>query len=457
MISPLDSRILDKNSECLGISVETLMENAGKALAEVVDTFAIGKIIFICGSGNNGGDGYAASKYLKSKADYCAFKVPKSELCIKMSKDLEIKTYDASLLEKYDTIVDCVLGTGIEGELRPEYSQYIDKINKSNKNIIACDVPTGFGTSESIRANTTITFHDMKKGMDEHTCGRIIISDIGIPIDASVYVNKGDFLRYPIPKKDSHKGQNGRLIIVGGGPYVGAPACAGMAAVRIGADLVTIFTPKRSFIPIASISTSYIVKELSGDYLCTDDVPSILDACKNADALLIGPGIGCDEETAIATREIVSKVDLPIVIDADAITNVSVWNLPKKKSVFTPHSKELARIIDDSNFTDDFITEFCKDDYVILHKGPTDRIYSSEMIRLNRTGCVGMTVGGTGDVLAGIVAGLLSKHMSPFDSACLGAYICGLAGEKAFEEYSYGMSAEDVISHIGHVLKEGLK
>ena len=457
MLTSLEAKILDKNSECLGTSVENLMENAGKALAKAVDEFSIGKILFICGSGNNGGDGYAASKYLRSSADYCSFREPKSKLCKRMRDRVHIAPYFPDILDRYDTIVDCVLGTGMEGELRPEYAELILYLNTLGKRVISCDVPSGFGTDTVLKADVTITFHDMKEGMSKENCGEILIADIGIPKGAETCVNRGDFLRYPIPKKDSHKGQNGRLIIVGGGPYIGAPICSAMAALRVGTDLVTVFTPRRSFIPIASYSPSYIVKELSSDFLCMEDVLTIIDASESADTLLIGPGLGLEPQTKDAIRFIVENTKNPIVIDADAITAVSGWIRGTERMVFTPHRKELSRLIGKDMPDDMDIHRFCMDGTTILCKGNIDKIYSKNRLRENHSGSPGMTVGGTGDVLAGAVAGLVAKGMSCFDAACLGAHICGLAGKKAFDEHSYGMTAEDVISHIGQVLKEGLE
>ena len=457
MLTPLEAKILDRNSECLGTSIETLMENAGRELAKAVDKYAIGKVLFICGSGNNGGDGYAASKYLRTSADFCAFREPKSTLCKKMSSRVHVSPYFPDILDRYDTIVDCVLGTGMEGELRPEYSEFITYLNSLNKMVISCDVPSGLGTDTILDADVTVTFHDMKEGMDGSCCGNILVCDIGIPEAAGKDVNKGDFLRYPVPKEDSHKGQNGRLIIVGGGPYIGAPICSALAALRIGTDLVTIYTPKRSFIPIASFSPSYMVKELSSYSFCMNDIHTILDASKRADALLIGPGLGLDDRTEQAVRTIMERLNIPIIVDADAITLVAGWGLPKKTMVFTPHRGELVRLIGKDDVIEEDVVKFCDPNMTILSKGEVDRVITSDRVRYNRTGCAGMTVGGTGDVLSGTVAGLIAKGMCGFDAACLGAHICGLAGEMAFDEHSYGMTAEDVISHIGHVLKEGLE
>ncbi|MGN1044511.1 MAG: NAD(P)H-hydrate dehydratase [Candidatus Methanomethylophilaceae archaeon] len=455
MITPLEARILDRNSECLGVSVETLMENAGKELAQAVDAFGMGRILFVCGSGNNGGDGYAASRYLTVDADYTAFRTPKSPLCRKMAEGVETVPYSHELLLEYDTVVDCVLGTGVEGTLNEEYSGYIDSLNAACRNVIACDIPTGLGTGKNVLANVTVTFHDAKTVSLDSACGMVLISDIGIPKEASIYVNRGDFLRYPIPKADSHKGQNGRLVIVGGGAFVGAPALAAMGALGVGADLVTILTPRDTFVPIASFSPSYIVKPLGNGILRPSDAERILEECGKADALLIGPGLGRDPDTADAVRQIIDKIDIPTVIDADAIVAVA-GAVPDKEIVFTPHRRELSVLLGRDDPSEDDVRGSCTRGVTVLCKGKEDVIISKNEIRRNRTGCPGMTVGGTGDVLSGTVAGLVAKGMSGFDAACLGAHICGRAGEMAFNERSYGMTASDVADRICIALKEGL-
>lgn len=458
MITPLESRVLDRNSECLGISVRDLMENAGRCLAHFIREHSEGRILIICGSGNNGGDGYVAYRYLKDIADICAFRKPKSDLCISASEGVETIPYDDVDLGRYGTIVDSVLGTGTYGALRQEYLDYIRRMNGSGKRIISCDVPSGFGTDEHIRPYATVTFHDLKTGMNEGNCGIIEICDIRIPNEASEVVNRGDFLRYPVPQRESHKGQNGRLVIVGGGPYIGAPIMAALSSLRAGTDLVTVMTPKSSFIPIAAHSPAYMVRCLSGDVLSPEDVPTIAAACSKADAVLIGPGLGTADDTRKAVRALISEIEKPIVMDADGITCLN-GDVPDDRNItFTPHSRELSSLIGKDDPSDEEVIGFCKrKGCVILRKGPEDRIYSPERMRFNRTGSPAMTVGGTGDVLAGLVAGLIAKGMGPFDAACLGAYISGAAGEHAFDEHSYGMSATDVIDNIGKVLKEGLE
>ena len=463
MISPLESKILDRNCEALGISVDILMDNAGAALADVVsERFPEKKILIVCGPGNNGGDGFACAGHLGKKADVALLFPPdmiRTDAALRQLNKLKkrpVMFFDIST-EKYDVLVDCVLGIGVRPPLRNEYLDYVDEVKRFKGHVVSADVPTGFGTEDFIVPEVTVTFHDLKEGMTEADCGKIIVKDIGIPGDASRVVGPGDMLRYPIPEKDSHKGENGRLLVIGGGPYIGAPAMAGMAAFRIGTDLVHVATPEPSFVPIAAMTPTFIMHRISGDALSKKDVNGLLELSKKADAVLIGPGLGTSGGTMEAVREFVSKCDRPMVIDADGISAVSSMPLLPNNVIITPHHKEFEVFSGSAPIDADIVAEVSeKRNVTVLLKGAEDLIAKSGKIRLNRTGTPAMTVGGTGDVLSGVVAGLLSKGMDAFDAACLGAYICGVAGEYAFFEYSYGMIATDVIDNIPNVLIDHL-
>ncbi len=453
MISILDAKALDGNAEHLGISVESLMENAGKELAEIIsDRFPGAKVLFICGTGNNGGDGFVAARYLSADATY--IKEPKSLLAIKNCKRANIVPYSVDLIGEYDVIVDCLLGTGVNKPVKGEYAECIKTINGSGRTIISCDVPSGLGTDCSVSPDMTVTFHDIKEGMDASDCGTIVIADIGIPAEAYDIIGPGDMIRYPIPNEMSHKGQNGRLLIIGGGPYIGAPAMAALAASRVGADLVHIATPESSFHEISSFSPTFLMHRLPGDHLTTGSIEALLELSERCDSVLIGPGLGTDPETMDAVRSFCTRCDRPMVIDADAITAMSKSDIKRDApTIYTPHHSEYARLAGDVDQMD-----ASKElGAVIVLKGKEDIITDGSSIRTNVTGCAGMTSGGTGDVLAGIISGLLSKGMTAFDAGCLGAYICGKAGEMAFEEYSYGLMATDLIDDIARVISEGLK
>jgi NAD(P)H-hydrate epimerase len=315
-----------------------------------------------------------------------------------------------------------------------------------------------------VRPTLTVTFHDVKEGMTKENSGEIVIADIGIPPDAAKYVGPGEFVHYPIPSPDSHKGMNGRVLIVGGGPYTGAPALAGLGAYRIKVDLVSIATPSRSYLPIAGYSPNFIVHELSGNFLTDQDVPKVIELIKNAEAVLIGPGLGNAEETLRAIRTIVKGCDKPLVIDADAITAVSKDRtvLDGKSGVITPHAGEFVEL-SGGTLPADYeqrmrpAMELAEAiDFTILLKGRIDVIADSRRCKLNRTGNAGMSVGGTGDVLAGQVVGLLSRGIDPFNAARIAAYVNGAAGDLAYLTLGFSLLATDVIDRIPFVLKQQL-
>lgn len=240
---------------------------------------------------------------------------------------------------------------------------------------------------------------------------------------------------------------------------------AGLAAYRMGVDLVNIATPWMSYAPIASYSPNLVVHRLSGDVLNLSDVSRIMELMKCSDALLIGPGLGRDPSTQEAVRKIVEDCEIPLVIDADAITAVSrdVSVLEGKRCVITPHAREYAMLMGrtlpkdiDARQLD--VTEAARElGVVLLVKGMIDVVSDGSWTKLNRTGNAGMSVGGTGDVLAGEVGALLTKHVSPFNAARIAAFTNGAAGDLAFDKIGYSLMATDVIECIPDTLRRGLK
>jgi ADP-dependent NAD(P)H-hydrate dehydratase / NAD(P)H-hydrate epimerase len=472
MLPYTEFRILDINAESLGVPTGLLMENAGRAVANTVsDRFGAHKrILIICGTGNNGGDGFVAARYLRKDNKVSVLLArPAAEIKTTISKEAflaikDIVVDDAGNLSDFDVIVDALLGTGVKGHLSEPYSSLIERINRSSRPVVAVDVPSGFGADKAVRPTVTVTFHDAKEGMTKDNSGEIVIADIGIPPDAVRYVGPGEFVHYPIPSADSHKGMNGRVLIVGGGPYTGAPALAGLGAYRIKVDLVRIATPARSYLPVAGYSPNFIVHELSGDILNERDVPIVIDLIKNVEAVLVGPGLGSAEETLQAIRAIVKACDKPLVIDADAITAVSKDRsvLVGKRGVITPHAGEFMTL-SGGKLPADYeqrrkpAMELAEAiGFTILLKGRIDVIADGHRCKLNRTGNAGMSVGGTGDVLAGQVAGLLSRGVAPFDAARIAAYTNGAAGDLAYETLGFSLLATDVIDRIPLVLKQQL-
>lgn len=460
MISATDSRVLDANSEALGVPVASLMDNAGSAVADFLESnYPSERILFVCGPGNNGGDGFAAALRMDPSRVKVALLKKASQIHTDISREryslleCDISMYSEDCIDRCDIIVDCALGTGISGTVRDPYRQFIIDANSSGKTIVSVDIPSGLGTDLAIRPAHTITFHDVKMEMDPSNCGEILVTDIGIPAEASSIIGPGDMLRYPIPEKDSHKGQNGRLMIIAGGPYFGAPIMSSLAALRVGTDIVRVFTPESSATIISLSSPVLMVTPLQGDHLSMGSLSVLLEESKRYDAVLIGPGLGTSSETIQAVRCFVERCETPMVIDADGITAIAGMELPEG-TIVTPHSGEYIRLNPDDM---DQSKLSSKIHAVILRKGKEDVVSDGGHTRTNRTGTPAMTGAGTGDVLSGTVAGLLSKGMVPFDAACVGAFISGKAGEMAFEERSYGLIATDVIEKITSVLKAYLE
>lgn len=457
MMTPLDSRVLDANSEALGTSVGTLMDNAGRAVAGLLAERYLGKrIIFVCGPGNNGGDGFTAALRMDQDTVKVALLKKPSAIHSDISRErysvLEcpIEAYEKASMDGYDVIVDCALGTGVSGEVREPYRSFICDANSSGKPVVSVDVPSGLGTGLSVKADVTITFHDVKTGMDESQCGEIVVADIGIPEEASSVVGPGDMLRYPIPKKDSHKGLNGRLMVIGGGPYFGAPILSSLSALRTGTDSVRVFTPFSASTIISNANPVLMVTPLPGNHLCPESVDMLLKSSKSFDAVLIGPGLGTDPGTMEAVRSFVSGCGIPMVVDADGLTAIKGMRL-NGNAVLTPHRREF-RDLNPEGMDQQALARSLN--ATILLKGAEDSISDGVRTRINRTGTPAMTGAGTGDVLAGCVAGLLSKGMSAFDAASLGAFMCGKAGEYAFKDKSYGLIATDVVEELPHVLRD---
>ena len=473
-IPPEEVRVLDVNSSYLGVRTITLMENAGKAVAEHVLSVAKpgSKVAIVCGKGNNGGDGFVAGRFLKDVVRTDIFLVEPREdvtgdiarLNLDRARDLvrPISTFDP---KQYQVIVDAMLGAGLDGRPRDPYPKYIKMLNDSRRKVVSVDIPSGWPSDLHVHPDDTVTMHAPKNGMTSKNSGRIIVKDIGIPEEAELFCGPGDFTLLPRRRKDAHKGDAGRVLVVGGGPYTGAPAFTGMAAMRAGVDLVFVATPEASALPVSIYSPNMIVRSLKGDFLSKDNVAEVLELAKGKDVVAIGPGLGNDPETIAAIQEIIPRLDVPMVIDADAIAACGIKPkiLRRKRGVITPHAGEFKKLTNKTIRTDDLEgtktlvrAEATKLGMTILLKGPTDVLSDGTYVKLNRVHNDAMTVGGTGDVLTGAVAGFLAQKVSPFAAARIGAFTAGLAGNLAFEERSYGLVATDVIDKIPLVLRRYL-
>jgi len=471
MISPEEMKVLDLNSAYLGMPNLKLMENAGQVVAKnlMKEFKKASKVAILCGRGNNGGDGFVAARYLAAEGiDVHIFLAepdgdPSTEIArLNLQKVRDHVRPKGNFKPKdFDVIIDALLGVGIKGKVREPYSSLIRKINQSKAPILSVDVPSGCPSSPAVKPKITVTFHAAKEGIARNCYGKLVVADIGIPEEAEIYVGPGDFIYLPRPKPGSHKGDNGRVLVVGGGPFTGAPALAGMAAMYAGADLAHIAVPGPAAVPVACYSPNLIVHPLIDKVIVSEDLDVIQKLMKKCDVAVIGPGLGDDSKAQDAVAEIIHKCTLPMVIDAEALNAVkkNPKIIARKKVILTPHRGEFqkltgVRLAEDPEKRKDQVYQAAKKlGVTLLVKGPIDVISDGKDSRLNRTGNDAMTVGGTGDVLAGISGALLAKGVGTFHAAQLAAFINGVAGEIAFQEMSYGLLATDVAGKIPYVLR----
>jgi NAD(P)H-hydrate epimerase len=271
-------------------------------------------------------------------------------------------------------------------------------------------------------------------------------------------IRKKDIAKFrPIRKHDSHKGQNGQVLIIGGSQdYHGAPVLAGLAAMKAGADKVHLYVPQINFDVTRSLSPELIVRSYPGRFLTVDDVEPILELGRKCDCVLIGPGIGKDPRTLNAVKEIVLNLKIATVLDAEAtIVLKEIDKYPLEQSVLiTPHPRELANLVDrEVNIQEEdpkamiLLRSLAMDLQInILLKGFNDFVVSDEgIIEINETGHSGMTSGGSGDVLAGICASLIAQKVEPYKAAQLAAFYFGKTGENLAKKKGYGYTALDLV------------
>ncbi len=485
-MTPKDMMAIDSNAEDLGIPKSSLMENAGKTVADhIIDTLDPCKIVIFTGTGGNGGDGLVAARHLLNNGYTVELFFIGRPDRIKSPETLQNWTAiqninsglnslkvevieDSSSLKKVaaPVIVDALLGTGIKGKLKEPISSAIDLINESEGIKIAVDVPSGLDPltgdvhDKAVEADFTLTFHKIKIGLKKAAVkyvGNIILYDIGIPAEAEVFLGKGDLLRLKRRNAASHKGNNGRVLVVGGSrDYSGAPTLAAHAAFKSGVDLVHVACPQSVAPAIRSYSPDFIVHTLSEDIIVEGDVEKIIELSKNVDSIVIGCGMGRDKETASALNKLVKKIKKPVIFDADALKllDTQLINKMEKDVVVTPHSAEFKALFgldipEELKNKMEIISKTSNENKcVVLLKGVLDIISNGKKTRLNKTGNPGMTVGGTGDCLAGLVGGLLAKGHDGFEAACLGAYINGRAGDMATVKYEYHFTATDMMKYI---------
>ena len=251
-------------------------------------------------------------------------------------------------------------------------------------------------------------------------------------------------------KRGPHKGNIGVVLVVGGSEdYVGAPALCGLAALRSGADLAIVAAPEKVAYAINRMGPDLITKKLPGKCLSKRHVKAITELAKKADCVVIGPGLGTGKATMSAVRELAGKIRKPLVLDADALKA----GPPLRNCVVTPHSKEF-ELLFGKKASRANAKKAASPGCIVLLKGPVDIITDGKVVKENKAGHDSMTKGGTGDFLAGVVAGLIAQGVPLFKAAQMGAWANGRAGEIMFKKMGYGYLASDMVLGLPKAMQE---
>lgn len=481
MITGSEMAIVDANAAALGVPRKQLMESSGNAVAGELDSLAEpgDRILIVAGRGNNGGDAFVTARFLDDYDPEVVLLGRPGDIRTPIAREnwdaLEAGEYtlrevrDSTAVEKTveplidsaDVVVDAMLGTGISGELREPEATVASAINDADDiTVVSVDVPSGLDTESgevadnAVEADTVVTFHDEKPGLGDLDSS-VTVADIGIPAAAEAFVEHGDLLRLS-RDPGSHKGENGEILVIGGGPYTGAPALAAQAALRAGADLVKVTCPTSVAHEVQGYSPNLILYPMQGTEFEPGHVGQVMEYAARHDVVVIGPGLGDQQHTLEAAEAIIESLTGTAVVDADALQVVPDLST-EADLICTPHAGEFVdmggSIGEDWRERRDRVERFAADlDQTILVKGQYDVISDGNRTRVNRTGNPGMTVGGTGDVLAGVTGALAALH-PPEHAAALGAYITGRAGDLVADEYGNGLLASDLLDRIPEAMR----
>jgi hydroxyethylthiazole kinase-like uncharacterized protein yjeF len=490
-ISSRDMRALEVNAEYFGISMLQLMENAGRSTAdEVAKRFEPSKkVVVFCGLGGNGGDGFVAARHLLSMGfevtvvlagrgkEIVHVAAQKNFAALEFFSTVSIiEIADSSAIPKVDAdvVVDALLGTGAKGKLKSPIAQLVECINMFEGFKIAVDVPTGIDSDTgeklgtAIKADVTVTFHAPKTGLAnaKKYIGELIVKDIGLPKQLENYAGPGDVGL--VTKKRSlaaHKGDFGRVLAIGGSEvFSGAPTLVSLGALRTGVDIVYLAAPAKTAQAISSMSPDLITLKLDGGHLKPSNIDELKPYINMVDAIVLGPGLGVHPNTKEFVKVCIDAVEAagkPLLLDADGLKAFAEFKRPfRVPVVLTPHAGEYA-ILTGQKLPENLeeriaivqktATEL---NAVILVKGKVDLVCSEKRFKLNFTGNPGMTVGGTGDVLSGVVGALLAQKAAAFEAAVAGAFVNGAAGDFVASELGFHMLATDLLDWIPHVLDD---
>lgn len=505
VLQPDEMRKVDRAAINAGFPELILMETAGRGVAvqakKLLDRYdyqsrSKARILIFAGRGNNGGDGLVAARLLHmwgfqvqivlmgTEKDLEGSTLTNYRLCRLRDIDIfeikkggiETKTREKIIcfLNRADLVIDALLGTGLRGDVRGAAVDIIKLINVSDIPVLAVDIPSGIDGLNgkvlgiALRADVTVTMAYPKSGLvlypGRDYVGRLELVDLGVPDSFAADFRHFmltereavDFL--PVRESTGHKGTFGKVGIIGGSPGMsGAPAMTGMAALKSGAGLVKIAVPEEIQISVALSGSELITSGLERGI--EKESAGIKELIDYSNILAVGPGLGQGSQIEEAVAWILKICSLPVVLDADGINAIKDTDILKDRDIpiiLTPHPGEMARLIktDTKEVQQDRIKvarEFATNHrvYLVLKGAATIIALPDGRVFINPTGNQGMATAGSGDVLTGIISGLLAQGAEPEDAVVLGPYLHGLAGDLVSEEYCpRSITAGDLIQYL---------
>ncbi|MCC5872040.1 MAG: NAD(P)H-hydrate dehydratase [Gammaproteobacteria bacterium] len=479
-----ENRELDRRAiEEVGIPGIVLMRRAGSAAFTLLRSRWPGarSLTVFCGRGNNAGDGYVVAGLARSRAlDVQLLQVTDAadlegdaararDWAVEQGVTIERFTPDVAL--RGDVLVDGLLGTGIAGEVRPEFAVAVEKINGAGLPVLALDVPSGLAADTgcvlgcAVRATATITFIGVKRGLltgdGPDQVGELEFDDLGLPdsvftgasapVGIGLLTLGGDELRLPPRARNAHKGRYGHVLIVGGDHGMGgAVALAAEAALRCGAGLVSAGTRAEHIAAILARTPEVMVRPL-------ESRSALLPLLDRASVVVLGPGLG-QEPWGEQMFDAVIESGRPLVIDADGLNLLAATEHRRDDWVLTPHPGEAARLlgmttaaVNADRFAAVLALQARYGGAVVL-KGAGSLIACGDELALSPYGNPGMATGGMGDVLSGVIGALLGQGLTPMRAASLGVCLHGAAGDAAAASGEMGLAASDLAPHLRRLL-----
>ena len=503
LVTPKQMRALEELSDKKNLSYGQLMENAGLCLAREIEeiycksALSGKKIIFLCGNGNNGGDCFVATRHLINQGFEVAiallYGMPKTEIALKeftkiKDKNVSIIAEDIQIMDTInhaDMVVDGVFGTGFRGELENRLKKIFAVKTAAIR--IAVDVPSGGNCATGavsdgvFTADYTVCFAYKKFGMEQYplkeVCGNIIVVDIGIPkgyydtLEFPIKVIDKELVSGIIPKRktDSHKGNFGRLLcITGSEQMTGASIMACESAVRCGVGLLTVTSSIRTANSILTRVPEAMILSMETDengFYLEKNFDKIIEQSNKATAVLIGCGLGVTDETKKLVREVIKNIRCPIILDADGINCmvdcIDIIKDNKSEVIITPHPAEFARLIGcrTEEVQSDRLASAAgftrESNATLVLKGAGTIVAVSDKAYVNINGNPGMSKGGSGDILSGMIASFVAQGIKSEQSAILSVYMHGRAGDLAATKYSQqAMLPTDMVQELPYLFNE---